>query len=252
MRLRAVPESFAGLGVGGAALYWTQRVRAKLVRDERTFTLKAPDVPYPLVFRANTTDPIVFDQVFIAREFASLKDLRRVGLVVDCGAYTGYSAAYFLSRFPTCHVIAVEPDLHNFRLLERNVARYGSRVQLVRSAVWSQAIGVKVVSTFSRGEWGRQVREIGPKESPDVMAVDIETLLRESTFERISLLKVDIEGAETVVFADAPWIDFVDNIVIELHDNTMFGDATSVFEKAIAGKGFAVQRFQERTICRRE
>lgn len=92
MRLRAVPESFAGLGVGGAALYWTQRVRAKLVRDERTFTLKAPDVPYPLVFRANTTDPIVFDQVFIAREFASLKDLRRVGLVVDCGAYTGYSA----------------------------------------------------------------------------------------------------------------------------------------------------------------
>ena len=55
---------------------------------------------------------------------------------------------------------------------------------------------------------------------------------------------MDIEGAEAVLFkkgngVDA-WIDKVDNIAIELHDDSEFGPCTSVFADAIADRGFDV------------
>lgn len=252
MRPQALPESIRPLGAAGAARYWRERVRGYLAEDERLLTVTAKDAAYPLVYRANTSDIFVFWQIFIRREYSCANDLTDVGLVIDCGANAGYSPAYFLSRFPACHVIAIEPDPETFLVLRRNMAPYGDRVQALNFAVWGRSAGLKLVDTYSDGRaWTRQVREVRPEETPDLNAVDIGSLLRESCFDRISLLKVDIEGAEAAVFADAPWIDLVDNIVIELHDDTSFGNATSVFNAAISGQEFAVVRVGERTICRR-
>jgi hypothetical protein len=102
-------------------------------------------------------------------------------------------------------------------------------------------------------EWSYQFVECDPTDAAAIPAVDIGTLLRESRAERISLLKMDIEGAEAVVFgaSDISWLDRVDNIAIELHDDTAFGDATGIFTAAIAERGFATSRSGELTICRR-
>ncbi|CAN5382113.1 hypothetical protein BH10PLA2_BH10PLA2_26230 [soil metagenome] len=64
---------------------------------------------------------------------------------------------------------------------------------------------------------------------------------------------MDIEGAEAQVFSEnyESWIDYVDNIVIELHDDTAFGNASSIFTKAIAGRSFTVSRCGELTVCKR-
>jgi hypothetical protein len=66
-------------------------------------------------------------------------------------------------------------------------------------------------------------------------------------------LKMDIEGAEAVVFGalDISWLDRVDNIAIELHHDTAFGNASGIFSSAIAKRGFATSRCGELTICRR-
>jgi FkbM family methyltransferase len=230
-----------------------QRVRGHLAEDHRLLTVTAKDGAYPLVCRANTSDVAVFWQIFIRCDYSCANDLTDVGLVIDCGANAGYSPAYFLSRFPACHVIAIEPDPETFVVLRRNMAPYGGRVQALNSAVWSRAAGLKLLDTYSDGRaWTRQGRGATPEETPDVHAVDIGSLVRESCFDRISMLKVDIEGAEAAVFADAPWMDLVDNIVIELHDDTSFGNATSVLNAAIRSQDFVVHRMGERTICRRK
>jgi len=195
----------------------------------------------------------VFSQIFLFREYSCIDQVRDAKLIIDCGANVGYSSAYFLSRHPEATLIAVEPDADNFALLERNLAPYRDRVKAVKSAIWSHPARLKLSEVPYRDglDWARQVRECDPSEEGGFLATDIGTLLDQSGFERISILKMDIEGAEAVVFSRnyEAWIDRVDSIVIELHDDSIFGDARGIFHRAISGHGFSVTEFEELTVC---
>jgi FkbM family methyltransferase len=210
---------------------------------------------HPLLCRPGTSDRNVFHQIFVERQYACLDDLNDVNFILDCGGNVGYSAAYLLSRFPTAHLLSIEPDPGNFEILRANLAPYGEAAKLLRSAVWSHSTGLVLSRAPYRDgkEWTRQVRECRPGEHSDLLAVDIGSVLRKFPGERISILKMDIEGAEGVVFGSnyKTWIDLVDNIVIELHDDSVFGDCTAAFVAATSGRGFSVARHGELTICRR-
>lgn len=230
-------------------------VRTLLPGTPRDFRLASRWAKHPLAFRPDSSDLFVFHQIFIEREYSCFDDLPCSGLIIDCGANVGYSSAYFLSRFPDCSVIAVEPDEKNFEVLRRNLEPYGDRARAIRAAVWSHPSWLKLSDAKYRDglEWSRQVVECDSMDPSAIPAVDIGSLLRESLHERISLLKVDIEGAEAVVFASnvESWIGRVDNIAIEIHDDTKFGDARGVFMSAISGRGFSMTHAGELTVCRR-
>ncbi len=210
---------------------------------------------HPLFVRSGTSDPEVLDQIFIQSEYQSLNDLTQVGLIIDCGANVGYSSAYFLSHFPNCRIVAVEPDPENFAMLSRNLAPYGSRVNLMHAAVWSHATRLALVDDPYRDgrEWTKQVRLAEHDDKEHIDGVDIGSLLLSSGQDRISILKVDVEGAEAEIFSgnDLSWLNKVDAIAIELHDDSVFGNATEVFFTAIEGHGFHLSRSGELTICRR-
>jgi FkbM family methyltransferase len=222
----------------------------------KVVSLTTPFARYPLECRDNSSDLDSFTQVFIYWEYSPLDVLPEVSLVIDCGAYVGYSSAYFLSCYPGARVIAVEPDEANFEVLRRNLAPYGERVQLVRAGIWSHECRLRMVRTPYRDgrEWSRQVRECGPHEPADVPGIDLGTLLARSGLPRISVLKMDVEGAEGVVFAAgrAGWLRRVDNIAIELHDDTVFGECSRLFYQAIAGENFNVFPWGELVICKRQ
>ena len=83
-----------------------------------------------------------------------------------------------------------------------------------------------------------------------MMATDVKTLIRDSGFDpRVSILKVDIEGAESVVFGSnyESWLGRVDNLVIELHGEK----DREVFMRAIASEGFATSTSGEFFVCQR-
>lgn len=232
-----------------------KRLRDKLRPRDNMLTLASKEARYPLRARGNTSDLSAFSGVFNRRVYAAVPPCEGRGLIIDCGANVGYSAAYLLSRFPAHTLYAIEPEPSNFALLEQNLAPYGDSARLVNSAVWSHAAElVHDARTYRDGrQWSHHVREALPGERPSMLAVDIGAFLGESGYRRISLLKMDIEGAEAVVFARCyqQWLPRVDVIAIELHDDSAFGDATSVFFRAIAGQGFQVQRSGEITVCRR-
>ena len=219
--------------------------------SRRLVTMRSNRASHPLVARSHTSDGQVFYQVFARLEYACVDDMSEVSLIIDCGANVGYSSAYFLTRFPNAKLVAVEPDPGNFKMLQRNLDPFGPRAKLIQSGIWSHSCGL-VISEEKYGdgrEWAIQVRETKPGETLQMMAVDIGTLLRESGQPRISILKIDIERAEAVVFASnfESWIDKVDNLVIELHDE----ECQRIFFKAIEGQGFEISHSGELTVCRR-
>jgi FkbM family methyltransferase len=223
--------------------------------SEGLFALATELARHTLRCRPGTSDFEVFDQIFVEREYSCLDDLEHVGLIVDCGANVGFSAAYMLSRFPGSRLVAIEPDPGNFEVLRANLAPYGQSATLIQAAVWSHPTGLMLSRAYYRDgrSWARQVRECRPGEDADVTAIDVGSILRQFPGERISLLKMDIEGAEGIVFGanDRSWIDLVDTIAIELHDDSVFGNCSAVFFAAISGSGFSVTRHGELTVCKR-
>jgi FkbM family methyltransferase len=249
-RLGQFGQAVNNLGLAGALALKVQQYRVRLARPAAPYRLWSKHARFPLWCRPGTSDARVFHQVFVVREYSCLDALCQPRLVIDCGANVGYSSAYFLSRFPTAQVIAVEPDPGNVELLARNLGPFGSRAKIVRSAVWSQPAEVVLdAAAGDGGEWSRQVRPCRPGETPELVATDIGTLRAESGEPEISILKIDIEGAEAVVFQPGceAWLARTQAIVIELH-----GEACArAFFRAVRDQEFHISRHEELTVCLR-
>lgn len=219
-------------------------------QEGKSYRLYARDSQYPLHCRFNSSDREVFRTIFELYEYECLTDIQDVKLIIDCGANVGYSSAYLLTRFPQAKVIVVEPDSKNFAMLQRNLAPYGDRVKFYQSGIWSHTAGLKVCRGEYRDgrEWATQVRECLPGEEPDVEAIDIGTILRDSGSDKIDILKIDIERSETEVFARnyKEWLDRTRNMVIELHDE----ECEEIFHRAITGYPFQLSQSLEIVVCK--
>ncbi|AWI87073.1 FkbM family methyltransferase [Methylobacterium sp. DM1] len=238
-RLQAHKMALSNLGVQG----YIRRIIAKKTGRGR---LISKHLASPVAFRPQTSDMDVFSQIFVEREYQAIDSVKSAELILDCGANVGYSSAYFLSRFPQAMVIAVEPEIGNFRQLRINTKNYGTRIRSINAGIWSKEARLSILPTKIGDEWGFQVREDPEGAIP---AIDIQTLLNSSGHPRISILKVDVEGSEIEIFSNNyAWIDVTDVIVIELHGH----ECETTFFKAIEGKGFDIARWGELTIAVRK
>lgn len=232
-------------------LNWINYRYKLLSSSTQPFTVYAKQAKYPLLCRPGTSDPSVFHQIFLEREYAALEEVTAPTLIIDCGANVGYSSAYFLSVFPTAHVVAIEPESSNFGMLRRNLSVFGERVRMLQSAVWSKSCGLIIDKhSFRDGrEWSTSVRAAQDGEAPDIMATDIATILGDTGLAEISILKIDIEGSEVEVFSSnyQSWINKVQTIAIELHDN----ECERVFFQALQDLPFKIKQYGEITVCRK-
>ena len=232
--------------------YWLYLfpIRNRFVRGGPPVSLHSPYARHPVLCRPGTSDPFMFRQIFAQREYACLDGVRAADVIIDLGANVGYSSAYFLSRFPTARVVAVEPDAANCAVLRENLKPFGDRVVIKHAGVWSRACGL-VLEPDERPyqECSGRVREARTGEPSDVPAVDVPSLLLEVDADRVSILKIDIEKSEKELFARnyEEWIDRVDCLVVELHDV----ECRAVFDRAMAGRPFDRCEYGELTVCRR-
>jgi FkbM family methyltransferase len=215
----------------------------KRANHSARFNLSSKKLSFPVSVRPRTSDINVFYQIFVLNEYRCVSGITPPRLIVDLGANVGYSSAYFLSHFDGCKVIAVEPDPANFIELQKNIAPYGDRVNAIQAAVWPRPERLVLVHGGLGYEWGVSAK---PSNNGSVETITIPELLKLSGQDRISLLKIDIEGAETELFrSDTEWLDSVDNIVIEIHGN----EAEEAFFSKIDKSRFIVSRCDELTVC---
>lgn len=193
------------------------------------FAIKVYKLKYPhLVIRKRTTDSEVFRSIFVFHEF-KLPIKIDPQLIVDAGAYTGLSALYYSSQYPHAKIICIEPETSNFEILEKNT-KHLPNISRVQAGLWNKNTFLKIQKCIVE-KWAFTVEEVWEGEDFDMKSVTIDTILRESWFWSIDILKLDIEGAEKQLFSTdtKPWLDRVNIIVIELHDRFIDGCSQSLY-----------------------
>jgi FkbM family methyltransferase len=134
--------------------------------------------------------------------------------VVDVGGHLGFFGLYVLSCFPAARITSFEPDPENAALLERTVQvnGLGSRWEVVRAAAFTSPTRVSFVAGLGERS---HLTAAGDRNAMTVDAVDL--------FERldaVDLLKLDIEGGEWAILADARFLDLsAPAIVLEYHSH---------------------------------
>ena len=184
-----------------------------------------PGLKHSFYLRIGSADVLTYQQVFVDEEYA-FEPARTPKSIIDAGANIGLATLYFASRFPSASIISVEPEEHNYRLLEKNVSAY-PQIKPVQAAVWSDNKEISVVDP-GLGEWGYQTAAgetlLAPSSRHAVQGLTIDRLMADHGIEFVDILKIDIEGAEKEVFENPSlWIDRVGILIIELHEHLKTG-----------------------------
>jgi FkbM family methyltransferase len=206
---------------------------------------------FAVSMRTGSSDREVFGQVFVEREY-DLGELPPPKTILDLGANVGYASAFFLSKYRTAEVLAVEPDPANYEACRRNLSPFGGRARAIHGAVWGENTTLELKRGAYRDgrEWTSQVaRVLEPfTNTPRVNGYSVSTLIEMIGASEIDLLKIDIERSELEIFShdSETWLPCVKNICIELHGS----DCESVFFQALSGYSYDLAHRGDLTVCR--
>jgi FkbM family methyltransferase len=193
-------------------------VRIRMGSRKKIYTVRVPQWPHPVYVRGgSSSDTLVLYEIVVTNEYDLVADLGSPRFVIDGGANIGLFSLYFLNRYPTARIVAVEPDSETAEVCRKNLAGYKDRATVVQGAIWSRAGSLCLEKTGE--EWTTSVRAPGAGESGSTEAFTMASLIARGGGAGVDLLKLDVEGGEREIFGPnaQEWLPSIANIVIELH-----------------------------------
>jgi FkbM family methyltransferase len=189
--------------------------RARIFSVPLTIAVAVPGIAHPVHLRVRTTDVALFREIFLHGIYEA-NFCEEPQVVVDAGANIGLSSVFYANKFPNARIVAVEPEPSNYEMLQKNTAPYPN-VIAVHAALWKENCNLSVYDPGTGNTTFRTQPSAG-KNTP-VVGVTLDKLMMDYGIDRIDLLKMDIEGAESDVFEHpSQWIDRVGAIAVEVHD----------------------------------
>ncbi|TVZ25583.1 FkbM family methyltransferase [Gillisia sp. Hel_I_86] len=134
--------------------------------------------------------------------------------IIDGGANIGLAAIYFKELYPNAKIIAFEPDPEIFKILKNNIEVFNfQNIELVQKGLWDSK---SKLNFFSEGADAGLITTL---DNSRVSPLEIETIsLKEYLNQPVDFLKLDIEGAETIVLKDIEDdLCKVERIFVEYH-----------------------------------
>lgn len=202
-----------------------------LVKRKNTYVIKNSVFKNPIYLRNNESDPLIFEQIYSEQQYNFFHPFpEKVEWIIDAGANIGLAAIYFSQKFPNAKIISIEPNTDNYELLKRNTLNY-SNVICLHAALWYREEHLDISNKLDKSASFR----VQPGEDSSgnyIKAITIENLIKEYKMDKISILKIDIEGAEKEVFEfnNKGWISNTDCIIVELHDWLKRGTSQAFFK----------------------
>lgn len=235
-KLSLLIRLFGRFGVfNGIKLLFNFESTSRVVRKYR-FNHLTTDI----FLRSNLTDYRLLVSIFCHEEYNSkwiFKSIKNPMLIVDAGANIGLFSIFMHNHYPNAHIISIEPEEGNFKMLSRNTEGI-SEVTPIKSALWPSNTFIKL-NDGEDGDWAFMAEEASTTAVEAIPTITIPEILNQRNSKRIDILKIDIEGSERELFESdyESWLPMVDCLIIELHDSYRPGCGNNFF-KAISKYDF--------------
>lgn len=172
----------------------------------------------PLPFQARKQDWCVIREVVVADEYACIDRLlagQAAPKVLDLGANIGCFALRVLSRIPRATVVSVEAAQDTFDVLRDNRSlNPGCDWTVLNYGVW----GDDGPLTIQRRGLAMAHRVIEGEGAETVNGISLASLVQSLGWQRVDLIKIDIEGGEeSVVPAAIDVLRATGTLIIEVH-----------------------------------
>ncbi len=231
------------------------------IQLKKTSEIHLPKIPYPFALRPETTDLMIFNQIFL-KGYYDIKIPFTPITIIDGGAYTGLFSIYMKQKFPHSQIICIEPDLENFNTMSKNLSPYKG-ITFINGALWRSKINLKITDKFNIGKCAMVAEETNSKAGLTATGITMSDIINEHSLESIDILKLDIETAEKYLFSEnfESWLPKVKVLIIELHDwlepgcsKPFFTAINKIYDKysyyilgdntIIVNEGFEAQKFE--------
>ena len=181
-----------------------------------SYTLKGIFCGLPFCFRSSDVEAL--KEVLFHEEYAFLENLIKqtyAPQIIDVGHHIGCFSLWAISKNPDARIIAIEADPYTYAIAKKNAKLSAQKNNwiLLHRAAWKNDL--KVPFSVEGNTMGHKVLENGDIE---VQGISLKTLLAMVTKE-ITVLKVDIEGAEEAFLSESSDLlsKKVKTLVIEIH-----------------------------------
>jgi FkbM family methyltransferase len=167
-----------------------------------------------------------------------------IRVVIDIGAHIGAFSLLATSLSREALVYAYEPNVDNFRLLQRNIelneGGHANRIRPRRAAVWSHPGRGKLFLSPASSE-GHSFYPLGSGPAEEVDCVTLSAILDSEGVDTCDFLKIDCEGAEYEILASTPsaHLHRIKRMSIECHD--VPGRSGTDLASLLGREGFDVQ-----------
>lgn len=200
-------------------------------RSERTYAIQLTHIRSIVTVRSYSGDVFIILEVLGSKCYRLPEPVERGGVVVDLGANIGVTSLFLADLYEPSRLICVEPSPHNCGLLRKNLSGLKQNVDIVQAAI-SNEKGFVTFDTKAE-TWGGRISNAGVR----VPSLTMTDLVDHYNLDRIDILKIDIEGAERLLFqSNLDWLKRVNNIAIEIHDGFSIAD----LKRAVTPYGLSV------------
>ena len=202
------------------------------------------------------SDYEVFKQIFNFKEYNVVLNLidfnlnvQKEKIIIDAGANVGYTSVFFSQYLSNVKIYGIEPSKSNFDMYQKNVSllSYSENVTIYNRALSEKANSKYIIEREygDKKDWAITTKE---DEGGEIKGITINEIISENNLEYISLLKIDIEGAERFIFKrgqDVSFLKITQVVAIEIHDEFNIRDEIYT---VLQSNGFFLFEVSETTI----
>lgn len=180
-------------------------------------------------------------------KFKNYKDIELN--IIDIGSNIGLTTLFFLEHFTNANVIAIEPEIENFKVLDFNLNSNYNKIKKIYGAIWYSVTSLKIVNDFrDKLDWSFRVEET--EDANGIRATTINQIITENDLKIIDILKIDIEGSEKQLFnpelSNLDFLKITKCLAIEVHDE--FECREDIY-KILTKYNFEYKSFAQTTIA---
>ena len=164
--------------------------------------------------RPGTTDLSVLYDTFCGRYHLPPADLK-IRTLLDLGSNIGLTIAHYAILYPEARILGIEIDQDNADVCRSNIVPYAGRCEVLVGAAWKEDAEI---SYGGDTEWGFRITPESGGSSCRARAFSVSSLIDQLGTSCVDFVKMDIEGAEREVLADAgKWSGRVRCLKVEVH-----------------------------------